>query len=296
MKHEFLNAIGFSSYTKTEEIEKLLASVVTEADEQLITEDLSGNPIASYTRYFGRSFGLRVCGSFLEDNENTFVRDHYFPFYRSLAVTTYEQVELEADPSRLSFSGLCDDMRLGVTMIFSVQNPMRIFAQRKAFGNEFSAANAAISGLALAGRILLPVEKTPEHQHEKSRLSKRRMHLMEKAREGNQTAIDSLTINEMDTFSMISRRVENEDVFSIVESSFIPYGVYSDQYIVLGEIVYQVSQLNRYTGEKIWILTVNCNDLIFDICINDRDLYGVPEVGRRLRARIWLQGNINFTS
>ena len=50
-------------------------------------------------------------------------------------------------------------------------------------------------------------------------------------------------MNDMDLYSSLSRRIMKEDVLSIVESSFIPYGIESDQYVVIGEI------LNFYESE-----------------------------------------------
>ena len=41
-------------------------------------------------------------------------------------------------------------------------------------------------------------------------------------------------------------------------------------------------------------MTLNCNDLIFEMCINQEDLYGEPAVGRRFKGMIWMQGYINF--
>jgi len=31
-----------------------------------------------------------------------------------------------------------------------------------------------------------------------------------------------------------------------------------------------------------------------DICVNAKDLLGKPEVGRRFKGVIWLQGNVDF--
>ena len=41
-------------------------------------------------------------------------------------------------------------------------------------------------------------------------------------------------------------------------------------------------------------MTIECNDLLMDVCINKEDLYGEPEVGRRFKGVIWLQGMIHF--
>jgi hypothetical protein len=95
-------------------------------------------------------------------------------------------------------------------------------------------------------------------------------------------------------YTTISRRIQDEDVFSLVDSYFMPYGVECDQYSVLGEIVAIRETTNQLTKEKIYILTIFCNELTFDVCINIIDLFGEPQVGRRFKGIIWLQGFINF--
>ena len=93
---------------------------------------------------------------------------------------------------------------------------------------------------------------------------------------------------------MISRRIANEDVLSIVDTYFMPYGIESDQYSVLGEILNSSLIKNKITEEEIYILTINSNDLIFDLCINKKDLFGEPLPGRRFKGNIWMQGRIEF--
>ena len=44
------------------------------------------------------------------------------------------------------------------------------------------------------------------------------------------------------------------------------------------------------TGEQVYQLLVNCNDLIYDVCINKLDLLGEPQPGRRFKGNIWMQG------
>lgn len=51
---------------------------------------------------------------------------------------------------------------------------------------------------------------------------------------------------------------------------------------------------NNLTKENLILMKVNSNDLIFDVCINEKDLIGVPEVGRRFKGNIWMQGKVNF--
>ena len=81
-------------------------------------------------------------------------------------------------------------------------------------------------------------------------------------------------MEDMDTYSMISQRIVTDDIFSIVDSYFMPYGIECDQYSVMGEILDFMTFKNIITGEEICQLTLDCNDMQFDVCINKNDLLG----------------------
>ena len=118
--------------------------------------------------------------------------------------------------------------------------------------------------------------------------------MVAQAREGNEEAIENLTLEDMDMYSILSRRVMNEDIFSIVSSTFMPYGIESDQYSILGEILDYTIVENSITKEHIYCMKIECNDLIFDVCINSKDLIGEPAVGRRFKGNIWMQGSVQL--
>ena len=99
---------------------------------------------------------------------------------------------------------------------------------------------------------------------------------------------------DMDTYTTISRKIHKEDVFSLVDTYFMPYGVECDQYSILGEITDVHSDKNRISGEEVFFMTLECNELTLEVCINKEDLYGEPAVGRRFKGVVWLQGNVNF--
>src|SRR5699024_11412720 len=52
-----------------------------------------------------------------------------------------------------------------------------------------------------------------------------RMMLISAAKSGDPQAIESLTLEDIDTYSKVSRRLVTEDVFSIVDTYIMPYGV-----------------------------------------------------------------------
>ena len=76
----------------------------------------------------------------------------------------------------------------------------------------------------------------------------------------------------------------------------MPYGVECDLYSILGEIEDFELVENSLTGEEVYVITLNCNELLFDIAINKQDILGEPKIGRRFKGSVWLQGKINFPS
>ncbi|MCB6314075.1 DUF3881 family protein, partial [Gordonibacter pamelaeae] len=75
------------------------------------------------------------------------------------------------------------------------------------------------------------------------------MMLLSAARQGDTEAIESLTLDDIDTYSQVSKRLADEDIFSIVDTYFMPYGVECDQYSVLGEILDMDTVENKLTKE-----------------------------------------------
>ena len=109
----------------------------------------------------------------------------------------------------------------------------------------------------------------------------------------DEEAMETLTVEDMDTYSMISERIATEDVFTIVDSYFMPNGNECDQYSLMGEILEVESVKNSLTGEDVFLMSLDCNDVVFEICINHQDLLGEPEIGRRFKGIIQLQGRLS---
>ena len=135
---------------------------------------------------------------------------------------------------------------------------------------------------------------TKEQEQEIREESRNRMMLLSAAREGDSKAIESLTMEDMDLYSQVSRRIQTEDIYSIVDTYFMPCGVECDQYSILGEILDIDTVENKLTKEEIYVFTVDVNELRFDICVPVKSVLGEPAIGRRIKADIWLQGKINL--
>lgn len=288
--HSFLRAVGFEKIDN-KKLDDILCQVVEEPNYMNVAKDSQGNEFVEFSKNFGESIGITVCGSYMENGE--FEMDYYYPYFKGNKVTSEEKIDIEKHSEKESYAAVCDEIKVGVTLIFYLQNVAEYLQEKSRWSKNFKPQlSATLAGLSLDGKILLPIIKSEKQILENERMAQNRNHLIAAAREGDEDAIESLTLDDIDTYTMLSKRIINEDILSIVDSYFMPYGIESDQYSILGEIL-NVSQIeNSVTGQKIYIMTVDTNDLVYDICINEKDLLGEPQVGRRFKGTIWLQGTI----
>ena len=287
--HKFLRAIGFTNI-KQKDLDIIIEETIDNPEFMRVTKDSEGNELTEFIRYFGNEIGIVVRG-FYDDNDS-FILNYYVPFSSSNQVSTNEQIDIEKHAEKESYAGICDEMRLGVTLIFYLQNVADFLSEHRNNIHTKELYGATLSALSVEGKILLPVQqKVLEKQVANNKFEKRKK-LIAEAREGNEEAIENLSMEDLDKYSEISKRIRKEDVFSIVTSSFMPYGIESDQYSILGEIKAVEEVTNIITNEKLYSMEIECNDLCFKLTINQNDLLGEPAVGRRFKGSIWMQGTV----
>lgn len=290
--HSYLKAVGFSEISGKKELDSILNNVINEYDEKIVAAGRAGHSFIELIKRYGDDFGIVVCGEYDENNE--FQMEYYFPYFFGTGITLQEEVIIEKHAGHESFAGACDDMRIGVTIIFYLQNAGEYLTQRNRGNYVTDVRGVILSGLAKNGKILFPTLKQ-EGQEEKRRDNTiNRGRLIAAAKNGDEEAMESLTIEDMDMYAMISKRVMDEDIYSIVDTYFMPYGMECDLYSVMGEILQTEKTFNSMTKEVIYKMHIGCNDIEFDICINEQDLMGEPQVGRRFKGVVWLQGYVDF--
>lgn len=290
--HKFMRAIGFSKLTDRREQQKLITDIIVNAAHRSYTSNGEETILAEFCEDFAKDIGIAVCGEF--DAEDKFTYDYFYPYLRGTGVSSYEDVSVERHAEKESYAGICDDIKVGVSLIFYLQNIVPYVKAQHSDMLPIRGTTLTLSGLSISGSILLPIVKNEREKQKLQKATMNRNQLIAAARKGDEDAIESLTLEDMDTYTSISKKILTEDVFSLVDTYFMPYGVECDQYSVMGEILDISSRVNRITGEEIYVMRLNCNDLQFDICINKQDLYGEPQVGRRFKGIIWMQGYINY--
>lgn len=290
--HSYLRSIGFKDIKTKKDWNKLIQETIISYDKKKIFENEDGEVFAQLSKLYAENMGITVCGEYNEDGK--FEVEYYFPFLYGTGVTSEEDILVERHAALESYAAVCEDVKVGVSLIFYLQNVCEYKIENREGSLHQNKTSVTLSGLAMTGKILLPIIKDEDQLKITKEASRNRNQMIAKAKKGDEEAIESLTLEDIDTYSMVCKRILNEDVFTLVDSFFMPYGIECDQYSVMGEIMDFKLTKNTATKEEIYIMTLNSNELVFDICINKSDLLGEPLVGRRFKGTLWLQGKINY--
>lgn len=290
--HQYLKAIGFGNIVSKKQEKELLRDVEDVFTHQTIVSYNEDADFCEYQKTYGIGMGVIVCGEM--DEEERFEREYYFPVFRGSGVTSHADISVERKIDYEAYMGICEDIRVDISLIFHVQNGVEYMKEMKAGLVPKKGTSLTLSGLATSGKVLFPVKKDAQQVKRKKEENLNRLSLLNAAHKGDQTAIETLTLEDIDTYSKVSKRLANEDVFTIVDTYLMPYGVECDQYSILGEIQKYTIAENHATKEPIYQMTLQVNELKFDVCVPVKEVLGEPAVGRRFKANIWLQGYINF--
>lgn len=287
--NQFMRAVGFSEYKTNKKLNQIFETASKKPDVYVEYTNREKDTVFELTKMAGDGFGLTWLGT-KEDGE--LLCEYCYPFLKGKKYFSKADVSLEERAMGNIYNAAFEDFRVGVFIIFFVQNGIEYFGMQKESDKETPRIIMALSGLALNGTILFPLAFSEEEQQRRTREQKKRIRLLTAARKGDEKAMESLAYQDMDIYTRVSKRILTEDVFSIVETSFIPYGMECDQYSIVADIVSVKEAVNLFTKEKIWKLRLNYNGIYIDICINQQDLMGEPKEGRRFKGNIWLQGRL----
>lgn len=289
--HKFLRAAGFRGCKTRREEEELLSVLMNHKIETGRLELPEGTTYVEYHSELAPGIGVRMAGE--ETAEGEFHLDYYFPYLNGDFASSKEECTIERHAEKETYAGMLDEYKVGISLIFYVSNSMEYRIRRQ---NHLSLDSESVnlSAWSVDGKILLPIQKTARQIELAKVASINRNSLLEAAKHGDEDAMETLTIEDIDLYSKISRRIRKEDVYSIIESCFMPWGIECDQYAIVGEIKEVRSLTNFITGEEIYNLTIECNDIMFNVGINQADLLGEPAPGRRFKGQIWMTGKVNF--
>ena len=268
--HRFLRTVGFSEYQRKHNIDLLMKNLAAHCQPGQVRKiqlDEETN-LCEVRAEIAPGMGVNIYGEM--DETGDVKPEYYVPYMVGRSISSNADCSIQRHTDRETYAGLLDEYRVGISLIYYLENVME-YRERQMAKNS-----------------------TAKEREMAKVAAKERNNLLEAAKNGNEEAMESLTIEDIDLYSQISRRVLKEDIYSIIESSFMPCGIECDQYSIIGTIEELEIVKNCVTGEEVCKMKLECNDMFFDVAINKKDLIGEPLVGRRFKGQIWMTGTAKF--
>ena len=286
--HKFLRAIGFSKIESRYQLEDIYKDILSSPNRKVASTINTGSTLVQFDKDFGNGIGISLIGEM--DKSGSLSIEHFFPYVRPKVYTNTDTIDLEEHTYNKSYIGTIGDLFIAV--MFYVQNIAE--CDRLLKYHNRSLTTVMLSALSTKGTIILPIEKYPEVEEKEKAVQAKKNKLMKNALEGDIDAINSITKMDINLYNETLTRIEEQslDVLTVVDTTFLPTGVESDLYSIIGIIKEVYTRFNIVTNEQLYDITVESLGYTFNICINAEDLVGEPLPGRRFRGDIWLQGYI----
>ena len=153
--HEYLRAVGFSRIESKEQLNQLLNMTEESYQTERTAVSANGNDFSERKKEFAPRMGIMLRGEY--DEKGDYQRDYYFPYFMGTQEKFYDNISIERHAEKESYAGVCEDLSMGVTIIFYLQNIVDYLSEQRMNRNLLPPGTATIrfSGLSIDGRILL---------------------------------------------------------------------------------------------------------------------------------------------
>lgn len=321
--HKYLRAVGFSEFVRKSQVDDFFKENLK--DENLISTYITQDMrlCGQYNLPVCNGAGISVIGE--QEKDQLALIDFYYPYLKGYDYTLIQECTIEKHSDKESYAGIIDDYRLGIALIFYLTNG-NVYNSliKKHKISDIKIDKIYLSALSVGGRIILPIDKKEISGNEFNDKSKINPNFEyddiddedDEEDDYDDSPITTRIIGDMDDFSegiggkpisigigiklprnpigYQESRLKNEDLYSIVETSLVPYGIECDKYQIVAEIISVNRKVNQYTDETMVEMRVDTMGLQFNLMINEKDLDGEPLPGRRFRGVIWLLGEVEF--
>ena len=155
--HKFMRTVGFSMYQKKQDMAKLLKRLAKEAEMTGRLAEQEGSRFCELRTEVAPGMGVAMIGEM--SPKGTFSREYYFPYVKNPDVSSEAECSIQRHTERETYAGLLDEYRVGISLIFYMENSME-YRMRRSARQPVQPKGAALTGLAVQGKVLLPVNKT----------------------------------------------------------------------------------------------------------------------------------------
>lgn len=291
--HKYLRAVGFSEFNTKKQIDDFLTENVKSENLVSSSKTLDNRIIGQHHILVAQTLGLSILCE--EDKDKVSRIDYYFPYLKGYDYTMIQECTIERHSDKDSFAGIIDDDRLGIALIFYLTN---INEYKKVIQTNNVQAikidRIFLSALSLEGKIILPIEKKSAAINNFHSRIVGKKNKEEETDDFSDNHFDGMVVDDFTLYNTVNERYKREDLYSIVETSIVPYGIECDKYLIIAEILSVSYKQNYFTKENLVEMRAVALGLQFNIVINEKDLKGVPKPGRRFRGVVWLQGDVEF--
>ena len=169
--HKFMRTVGFSMYQKKQDMAKLLKRLVKEAEMTGRLAEQEGSRFCELRTEVAPGMGVAMIGEM--SPKGTFSREYYFPYVKNPDVSSEAECSIQRHTERETYAGLLDEYRVGISLIFYMENSME-YRMRRSARQPVQPKGAALTGLAVQGKVLLPVNKTEKQAEDSRQAAKKR--------------------------------------------------------------------------------------------------------------------------
>ena len=156
--HKFLRAVGFSKLSDRRELQKLVTDCIINATTRAYTSNMDESMSAEFCKDFAPGMGIAVCGEF--DKDDHFTYDYYYPYIRGQQISSQEDISVERHAAENSYAGVCDECKVGVSLIFYLQNKIPYMKAQVQNRLPIRGTTVNLSALSVSGTIILPIDKS----------------------------------------------------------------------------------------------------------------------------------------
>ena len=287
----YFSAIGMSDYVDQRKLDVFVRNALQEQSNPIYRyrEPGTDTVYVEVKKYMG-DFAVALRGKKEEDGKvNMSV---ILPTVQERTYSVLLDWEIEMDDPLIAFL-IGEEEGTGAQLEISLLDLVECLMEKPADAGD--SLIAAFYALSTEGKILLNVERSQEDEEAYRSEEEWRRQMLKRAREGDEEALEELKADSLAMEEDILERLEEEDIYSILEGIFLPaseelLGVYT----IMGTILESEKVLNPYTEEWVYRLLLNVMGLNLTLFINPKDLVGEPLQGMRFLGTGLLQGAVSW--
>ena len=288
---QYLRAVGFKDHVENDKIKDIVQDIINNPTEKYISNYGKDKIKVELFKEYGDEFGIIVRGE-LDENEEIKVFS-IIPYKKGNLIMDIDEVDVIYANKKDDYYVYFEDIKTGNPITFYLQNVVDYLDIDE--DEEAYVENIRLVALSNEGTVVLPINKDDVDKNLEQEEEEWRANLLELARDGDDEAIQLLEIDAEQSAELFKVRTKHEDLLTILEGFFIPYGLNDAEYSVLGTIQDFRIETNSLTKEEIYIFDLMCLNFDLQVCINKKDLVGIPSKGMRFKGICYVEGFLEFS-